>query len=89
MVLSGRTSSDDKIGALDAGADDYVTKPFSMEELVARLRAVLRRDAHPSSRQVFSFGQCTIDLATRTVVRQAGGPGPARSPGARMPSRCG
>jgi two-component system KDP operon response regulator KdpE len=44
IVLSGRTSSGDKIAALDAGADDYVTKPFSMEELLARLRAALRRD---------------------------------------------
>jgi two-component system KDP operon response regulator KdpE len=72
IVLSGRADSGDKIGALDAGADDYVTKPFSMDELVARLRALLRRDAHPSSRQVFSLGRCTIDLATRTVVRRSG-----------------
>ncbi len=70
IVLSGRAGSGDKIGALDAGADDYVTKPFSMEELVARLRALLRRDAHPSSRQVFSIGHCTVDLAARTVVRR-------------------
>ena len=46
IVLSGRAGSGDKIGALDAGADDYVTKPFSMEELMARLRAALRRDGH-------------------------------------------
>ncbi len=72
IVLSGRAGSGDKIGALDAGADDYVTKPFSMDELVARLRALLRRDAHPSSRQVFSLGNCTIDLAARTVVRRSG-----------------
>ncbi len=45
IVLSGRAGSGDKIGALDAGADDYVTKPFSMEELMARLRAALRRDS--------------------------------------------
>jgi two-component system, OmpR family, KDP operon response regulator KdpE len=70
LVLSGRAGSGDKIGALDAGADDYVTKPFSMEELVARLRALLRRDAQPSSRQVFTIGHCTIDLSARTVVRR-------------------
>jgi two-component system, OmpR family, KDP operon response regulator KdpE len=70
IVLSGRAESGDKIDALDAGADDYVTKPFSMEELVARLRALLRRDAHPSSRQLLRIGHCTIDLAARTVVRQ-------------------
>ena len=44
IVLSGRTSPGDKIGALDVGADDYVTKPFAMGELLARLRAALRRD---------------------------------------------
>jgi two-component system KDP operon response regulator KdpE len=44
IVLSGRTSPGDKIGALDVGADDYVTKPFAMDELLARLRAALRRE---------------------------------------------
>jgi two-component system, OmpR family, KDP operon response regulator KdpE len=70
LVLSGRAGSGDKIGALDAGADDYVTKPFAMEELLARLRALLRRDAQPSSKQVFTIGHCTIDLSARTVVRR-------------------
>jgi two-component system, OmpR family, KDP operon response regulator KdpE len=71
LVLSGRGGSGDKIGALDAGADDYVTKPFAMEELLARLRALLRRDTQPSSRHVFTIGHCSIDLAAHTAVRQA------------------
>jgi two-component system KDP operon response regulator KdpE len=69
IVMSGRAGSDDKIGALDAGADDYVTKPFSMEELMARLRAALRRDSHYSGQTRFSIGSCQVDLAARTVER--------------------
>jgi two-component system, OmpR family, KDP operon response regulator KdpE len=71
IVLSGRAGSGDKIGALDAGADDYVTKPFSMEELMARLRAALRRDGHRLGLTEFTIGRCLVDLATRTVIRRS------------------
>jgi two-component system KDP operon response regulator KdpE len=69
IVLSGRTSPGDKIGALDAGADDYVTKPFEMAELLARLRAALRRDEGTTgqSTAVATLGQWTIDLAAHAI----------------------
>ena len=72
IVLSGRTSPGDKIGALDVGADDYVTKPFAMAELLARLRAVLRRDEREASqnqpRQAV-IGQWLVDLTAHQVRR--------------------
>jgi two-component system KDP operon response regulator KdpE len=75
IVLSGRTSPGDKIGALDVGADDYVTKPFAMAELLARLRAVLRRDEREASqnqpRQAV-IGQWLVDLTAHQVRRAAG-----------------
>ncbi len=68
IVLSGRAGPGDKIAALDAGADDYVTKPFSMEELLARLRAALRReDTAPVPTRV-KIGRCEIDLAAHTAL---------------------
>jgi two-component system, OmpR family, KDP operon response regulator KdpE len=71
IVLSGRTSPGDKIGALDAGADDYVTKPFAMAELLARLRAALRRDEATSQAAptVATIGRWTIDLTAYTVYQ--------------------
>jgi two-component system KDP operon response regulator KdpE len=70
LVLSGRSDSTDKVDALDAGADDYVTKPFGMDELLARMRAMVRRsgqaeDETPS----VQLGENTIDLVARTVLR--------------------
>jgi two-component system, OmpR family, KDP operon response regulator KdpE len=68
IVLSGRTGSGDKITALDTGANDYVTKPFAMEELLARLRAALRRsDPGPPSAGI-AIGRYEIDFAARTVT---------------------
>jgi two-component system, OmpR family, KDP operon response regulator KdpE len=71
IVLSGRTSPGDKIGALDVGADDYVTKPFAMAELLARLRAALRRDEGELSqdrpRQV-AIGKWLVDLEAHQVT---------------------
>jgi two-component system, OmpR family, KDP operon response regulator KdpE len=71
IVLSGRTSPGDKIGALDAGADDYVTKPFAMAELLARLRAALRRDeaSGQAAPTVATIGRWTIDLTAYTVYQ--------------------
>ena len=71
IVLSGRTSPGDKIGALDAGADDYVTKPFGMAELLARLRAALRREESGGSRppEPAVIGQWAIDLDAHVARR--------------------
>ena len=72
IVLSGRSSPGDKIGALDVGADDYVTKPFAMAELLARLRAVLRRDEAGLGQdepQQVTIGHWLIDLTAQQVRR--------------------
>ena len=72
IVLSARTDETDKIEALDAGADDYLVKPFSVGELMARVRAGLRRrdSASPQATSVMSFGDCEIDLVKRQVRRR-------------------
>ena len=73
IVLSGRAGSSDKVHALDAGADDYVTKPFSLEELLARIRAVTRRVGAAEARAVV-IGRHRIDLGDHTVVSTGGDP---------------
>ena len=71
VVLSARQHGEDKVDALDAGADDYVTKPFAMNELLARLRAAVRRASVPSDLDdaVVTAGSLTVDLARRRVLR--------------------
>lgn len=71
VVLSARQQGEDKVDALDAGADDYVTKPFAMDELLARLRAATRRGAPTDATEaVVEAGELTIDLARRRVLRR-------------------
>ncbi|MFE4974989.1 response regulator [Kitasatospora sp. NPDC056651] len=72
IVLSGRTDAADKVGALDAGADDYLTKPFLMDELLARLRAVLRRPPGGVPSGLPVIGDHTVDLVATTVNGPAG-----------------
>lgn len=69
LVLSARTDSADTVEALDAGADDFVTKPFGMDELLARLRAALRRGPQTVTDPVVETADFTVDLAAKTVVR--------------------
>jgi len=71
IILSVRESEVDKVAALDAGADDYVTKPFGMNELLARLRAAIRRAAPAGEEPVIVTDAFQIDLASKTVTRDA------------------
>jgi two-component system KDP operon response regulator KdpE len=70
IVLSALGDEREKVRALDAGADDYITKPFGSDELTARLRAVLRRSVDATREPVVTVGGLTIDLAGRTVQRE-------------------
>jgi two-component system KDP operon response regulator KdpE len=73
LVLSVRESQDDKVAALDAGADDYVTKPFALGELLARMRALERRAQPETGEPVLRFGDLEVDLS-RQLVRLADSP---------------
>jgi len=68
LMLTARTQVEDRVEGLDAGADDYVTKPFALEELLARLRALLRRTADGSG-EVLRFADLELDPGTREVSR--------------------
>ena len=70
IIVSVRDREEDKIAALDAGADDYLTKPFGVGELTARVRAALRRSAQPESELVFQKDDLMVDLARRNVLKQ-------------------
>ena len=73
LVVSGRSESWDKVDALDAGADDYVTKPFQADELLARIRALSRRTPAATDEPSVAFGDVVVDLAAHVVTR-AGAP---------------
>jgi two-component system, OmpR family, response regulator MprA len=70
LILTARDAVADRVAGLDAGADDYLVKPFALEELVARLRALLRRTAH-GEEEVLSYADLEMDTATREVRRGA------------------
>jgi two-component system, OmpR family, KDP operon response regulator KdpE len=73
IVLSGRADGSDKVEALDAGADDYVTKPFGMDELLARMRAVSRRVSGDGDQPQVRIGDLVVDLSAKRVTRQPPG----------------
>jgi two-component system KDP operon response regulator KdpE len=72
IVLSARHGQPDKVAALDAGADDYITKPFGMDELLARIRAALRRAAPADQAPVVTSAAFTVDLAAKRVTTATG-----------------
>jgi len=72
IVLSAREQEDQKVAALDAGADDYVTKPFGMDELLARLRAAVRRGTPAPEQPLVQTADFAVDLAAKQVMRTSG-----------------
>jgi two-component system KDP operon response regulator KdpE len=79
IILSARGAEHDKVAALDAGADDYVTKPFGMDELLARLRAALRRIAPAPESALVKTPDFTVDLAAKKVTASVGRPTPSET----------
>ena len=69
LILSARSGEDDKVMGLDLGAEDFVSKPFSVPELLARVRVALRRQRGPTSPTTFRFGDVVVDTASREVTR--------------------
>jgi two-component system KDP operon response regulator KdpE len=74
IVLSGRVDSHDKVGALDAGADDYVVKPFNVDELLARIRVVTRRQSDTETVSSVTIGRYVIDLTLHQIAAADGSP---------------
>jgi two-component system, OmpR family, KDP operon response regulator KdpE len=70
IVVSGRTDTQDKVDAFDAGADDYIVKPFSVDELLARIRAITRRGRLDTSSPIVTIGEHHVDLIAKTVTRE-------------------
>jgi DNA-binding response OmpR family regulator len=69
LMLTAKSQEADKIRGLDSGADDYVTKPFSVGELVARIRAIFRRTQRSTETQSFSIGEAVVNLSAHTLLR--------------------
>lgn len=69
LILTARDAISDRVAGLDTGADDYLVKPFSLDELLARLRALLRRDVHPAS-TLLTLGSLRVDLLNRIATRE-------------------
>ena len=70
IMLTAKSQEADKIRGLEAGADDYVTKPFSVGELVARIRAIFRRAHRPSEAPTFALGDATVNIGAHTLTRE-------------------